>query len=176
MNYRKLRIVWSVGCGVVCLLLIASCLISYWRFDQVLEPISSIEYVGFTSAVGEVRIGRSNDQVLRRLFSNDFAHRGFPLSVWETGPRGGPFFPASVPEPADRRLVTLPRVNLDYGVRPVGVTHDELIVPYWFPIAITAMLTAAPWLHWRFSLRTLLIAATLVAVGLGLAVMMLRGS
>jgi hypothetical protein len=55
-------------------------------------------------------------------------------------------------------------------------------VPYWFPtvlFAIVGLIVAAPWirqLRWRFSLRTLLIATTLVAVLLGVAVMMLRGS
>jgi hypothetical protein len=37
-------------------------------------------------------------------------------------------------------------------------------------------LSAAPLLHWRFSLRTLLIAMTMVAIVLGLAAVMLRGS
>jgi hypothetical protein len=40
-------------------------------------------------------------------------------------------------------------------------------VPYW-PIALfTAMTGAAPWLRWRFSLRTLLIGMTVVAILLG---------
>jgi hypothetical protein len=42
-------------------------------------------------------------------------------------------------------------------------------MPYWFLILLTATATAAPWIHWskQFSLRTLLIATTLLAVGLG---------
>jgi hypothetical protein len=39
--------------------------------------------------------------------------------------------------------------------------------PFWFPVVITMALAAAPWLRWRFSLRTLLVATTLVAVGMG---------
>jgi hypothetical protein len=34
MNYRKLQIAWSVGCGVLCLLLILLWLRSYWLFDS----------------------------------------------------------------------------------------------------------------------------------------------
>lgn len=168
MKFRKLRIAFSAVCGILCLLLIALWVRSYVRLDQFLGPISATEYAACTSAVGELRLGKSNDPVLRRLFQNRPARRGFPLSVWETGPRGGPFFPASVPEPADRRIITWPRLNLNYGVRPPGVTHDELIVPYWLPVVLTATLASGPWIRWRFSLRTLLIAMTLAAVALGL--------
>jgi hypothetical protein len=51
-------------------------------------------------------------------------------------------------------------------------------VPGWFPVSISMLLAALPWmrltwlrqLSFRFSLRTLLIATTLVAVVLGLIV------
>ena len=42
--------------------------------------------------------------------------------------------------------------------------------PYWFAAFILGMIAELPWLHWRFSLRTLLIATTLAAVVLGLIV------
>ncbi len=40
-------------------------------------------------------------------------------------------------------------------------------VPYWSLVSLSAIFAAIPWLRWRFSLRTLLIATTLIAVGLG---------
>jgi hypothetical protein len=40
--------------------------------------------------------------------------------------------------------------------------------PYWFPVPIPALLAVALWIKWRFSLRTLLIATTLVVVVLGI--------
>jgi hypothetical protein len=40
-----------------------------------------------------------------------------------------------------------------------------------FPVAGSVAFAAAPWLRWRFGLRTLLIATTLVVVVLGLAVL-----
>ena len=45
-------------------------------------------------------------------------------------------------------------------------------IPQWFPVLLFATLATAPWIRWskRFSLRTLLIATTLVAVVLGLVV------
>src|SRR5438105_2942997 len=41
------------------------------------------------------------------------------------------------------------------------------IVPIWILVSATLALAAIPWLQWRFSLRTLLIAMTLVAAILG---------
>jgi hypothetical protein len=43
-------------------------------------------------------------------------------------------------------------------------------LPIWCAILVLATTAAMPWLRWRFSLRTLLIATTLVAVVLGLIV------
>ena len=40
--------------------------------------------------------------------------------------------------------------------------------PFWFAVAVAAVVAAVPWLPSRFSLRTLLIATMLVAVGMGL--------
>lgn len=38
--------------------------------------------------------------------------------------------------------------------------------PHRLPIAVFALAAAAPWIRWRFSLRTLFIAVTAIAVGL----------
>jgi hypothetical protein len=60
--------------------------------------------------------------------------------------------------------------------------HDQnnlfIAWPNWFVVGLFGVLAAAPWIRWpkQFSLRTLLIAATVVAAILGLAVMMLRES
>jgi hypothetical protein len=43
-------------------------------------------------------------------------------------------------------------------------------IPYWFVASLAAALAAAPWLEWRFSLRTLLIVMTVLAIMLGLGV------
>jgi hypothetical protein len=73
-------------------------------------------------------------------------------------------------------------VNLNANLRPK--THlgfcisreaniSFIYFPYWFSILLVTTLAALPWLRWRFSLRTLLIATTLVAVVLGLIVWLL---
>ena len=48
---------------------------------------------------------------------------------------------------------------------------DGQVVPIWILVVSSAALAVLPWLRWRFSLRTLLIATTLVAVGLGVIVL-----
>jgi hypothetical protein len=45
-----------------------------------------------------------------------------------------------------------------------------MFVPNWFTIGLLATIGAFPWTHWRFSLRTLLIVMTLVAVALWVVV------
>jgi hypothetical protein len=42
--------------------------------------------------------------------------------------------------------------------------------PYWMAVLGTGSAAAAPWFRYRFTLRTLLIATTLVALVLGLLV------
>jgi hypothetical protein len=46
----------------------------------------------------------------------------------------------------------------------------DIVIPYCFFVFVSATFAAAPWLRRRFSLRTLLIATTLVAVVLGVTV------
>ena len=50
---------------------------------------------------------------------------------------------------------------------PNGV---QVFMPHWFIVVLAAALGTIPWFCRRFRLRTLLIATTLVAVGLGLVV------
>jgi hypothetical protein len=70
-----------------------------------------------------------------------------------------------------------PRLRISSPVPFFGqAATSHISVPHPHVIAIAALLAALPWLSWRFSLRTLLIATTVVAVGIGLVVMMLRGS
>jgi len=70
-----------------------------------------------------------------------------------------------------RALIGIP-VNRPIGPRFL-IGADFVMVPHWFVAmlsAITVAIGAAPWLGLRFSLRTLLIAMALAAVGLGIIV------
>jgi hypothetical protein len=57
-------------------------------------------------------------------------------------------------------------------VRPDAQHYRELLIPLWFPPLVVLAIAALPFIRWsnRFSLRTLLIAMTLVAIALGLIV------
>ena len=55
-----------------------------------------------------------------------------------------------------------------------GQNSTIAVIPYWSAALLTGTLTAAPWIPRRFSLRTLLIATTLVAMVLGLIVILSR--
>ena len=57
---------------------------------------------------------------------------------------------------------------------PIYDTWWVAVVPYLLAAATAGAASIVPWMRWRFSLRTLLIATTLVAVVLGLAVWGLR--
>ena len=52
----------------------------------------------------------------------------------------------------------------------------DITIPHWFLIALSAAFAALPWLPWsnRFSLRTLLIATTVIALVLGMLIVVAR--
>jgi hypothetical protein len=153
MNYRKLRIAWSVGWGVLCLLLIALWVRSYWRFDRCLLARSSNRVVSISSNLGVISLV---DGDRSRVISGAFGWSQRPAS------------------PEWREAQNF--VGFAYGRGSAG----SMIVcfPIWLLIIAVLPIAVTPWLRWlhQFSLRALLIATTVVAVGLGLLVMMLRGN
>jgi hypothetical protein len=68
--------------------------------------------------------------------------------------------------------------TLSKAVHRLGFAHAQfptgrtLVIPCWFPTVLTGLLAALQGMkpHWRFSLRTLLIGITVVAVALGLLI------
>lgn len=49
-----------------------------------------------------------------------------------------------------------------------------LVIPYWFPVLLSGLVAAAPWMKWRFSIRTMLIATAIASVVLCGVVLWLR--
>ena len=49
---------------------------------------------------------------------------------------------------------------------------SNISLPHWLVSLMSVAFVALPWLRWRFGLRTLLIATTLVAMVLGIVVAM----
>jgi hypothetical protein len=150
MKYRKLRITWSVAWGIVAVLLCVLWVRSYWWTD-------SIEYVeSFVSTTVESSLGITSF----RRFHSDLAILG--PNYWRV----------------DAALVTASDDEFDSAFKFRWKDFDSDIwvtMPTWLIVSLTAVLASLPWLPLkRFSLRTLLIKTTLVAVVLGLIVWTLR--
>jgi hypothetical protein len=149
MKYRKLRIAWSVGWGIASVLLVVLWVRSY-KHDDALQARSP-----------------SSSPLVFRSFKGQ-------LSIWRwRGVNAARRIPAkSLNEDLGEILNgSRPRYYWGFGwlSYPLG-PGAGVFVPHWFPVLISATLAAISWLPWwakRFSLRTLLIATTLVAVGLG---------
>jgi hypothetical protein len=144
MKYRKLRIAWSVGWGVVWVALGTACVVLQYRSANV----DLMQRGGPGPTVVQIYEGK--------------------LSLsWE------PRVPYR-PEWAGQ----INRYGFRYNVYSNGSWHAW--GPLWAVAALIAVvvapLAALPWISSRYSLRTLLIATTVVAVGIGLLVMMVRGS
>jgi hypothetical protein len=160
-------------CVVVCVLWVRS----YWRSDQLYWwRIDGMRAVA--SARGDVVMQLNLGDVSGRpADSNGLKyHRGMqPYSAPHYAVAYGP------PETTDK-FVNWQLGSLGwYTVRgPNGMRSATGVAPFWciaamasaLPLGWTALrwrlLAALPWLRWRFSLRTLLIATTLVAVVLGI--------
>lgn len=59
-------------------------------------------------------------------------------------------------------------------IKPTRIPEDrnlESFVPFWFPFLLAESLAIAPWLKWRFGIRTLLLVITVWAVLFGLMAM-----
>src|SRR4051812_33900404 len=140
MSFRKLRIAFSVTCGITCVLLIVLWVRSYTAADFCEGSIWS-HWFKVESFGGQFVAKHASSEDV------DWSIHSYPMEeiVSET------FM-------AERGL---PRFELGLGL---------LLLPYWFLVATTAAFATVPWIRWRFSLRSLLIAMTLVAVVLGLIV------
>jgi len=163
MKYRKLRIAWSVAWGIACLLLVALWVRSYWWMDVLFYRPGPITLYQVTAQAGVFGyLDASEHLQLQRLRISQPI--GWSLSSgYDTRTRN-----------EHGRYMGNRSTHRSYWdwIIP-GFNRSEAgwaWVPMWIFVILSAALATAPWLRWRFSLRTLLIATTLVAVGLGLAV------
>jgi hypothetical protein len=157
MKYRKLRIAWSVGWGLAAVLLIVLWVRSYWWKDWVTAPISRTQAVSLNSSQGRlrVRLGPMPSQSIPLFSHYSLAkfEKDADESLGEMGP-GVTTFKAPL-SPVFGRSID----------GKFSVAHG-LVVLFFAALGVVA----APCIKWRFTLRTLLIATTLVAVVLGLVV------
>ncbi len=161
MRFRKLRITWTVFCGIACVLLIALWVRSQRSVDLFFAPIGGKWCLMMGSIPGACGVSIVNNS-------------GSPVDpVWR-----------SESTTSDKWWNEMGKNGRPFSSRVWGgflyahkSSNTGIIIPYWFLIPVALCLSAIPWipqLRFRFSLLTLLIATTLVAVVLGLVVWLAR--
>src|SRR5262245_10212566 len=143
---RGLRIAWSVWWGILCVLLIGLWVRSYWYIDCYGTPIGRVNFIA---------------QSLRGTIVLSWDTAGKFSSI-----RGHSSAPESIARLADDTGEGISFLGVRFVMMPEGI---GLLLPMRFCLAVTIGIASMSWLRWRFSLRTLLVATTLIAVVLGLA-------
>ena len=141
---RRVRIAVSVFFGVLTVALCVLWVRSYWRYDFVLradKPNTQMR-IHTLSGIGQAQW-------------TDFA-MGVPRRVAVGWHMGSIPLPPNVSAPPSIELFRSPQAS-------------RLSAPIWALAVFSSCVAAVPWLSYRFSLRTMLIVTTLVAVALGLA-------
>jgi hypothetical protein len=146
MRFRKLRIAWSVFWGLACVLLIALWVRSYLRTDHIVWT-SDARTFDISTLPGKLSLATENDRVFLPL---GWSHGSFSNSDDDS-------------DPDDE-----PRTLLGFGWETKNGS-STVVLPYWCLVLFASALVTAWWIPWTgsFSLRTLLIATSLIAVGLG---------
>jgi hypothetical protein len=171
MRFRKLRMAFSATCLIACVLLIALWVRSYVYSDQLRGPIES-RSVLVASLAGAIQL---------RLDDGKFNARFYYPSRWEHTVDSVADLNKSLDELRDMQAnlatsgVPQDRSRINMTMK-IGWHRDAetLFVPHWLLVLLTGVLAVAVGVRhpyrFSFSLRTLLIATTLIAVVLGVAV------
>jgi hypothetical protein len=151
---RYLRNAFSAVCGVVCLMLIVLWVHSYW-WNDLLFVQSSRSAIEFTSVRG--RFGCTAWDYVPKSGSGKIVYA--PEWIGDIPSRSWKYYESRTP----KWIWFPPRAP---------ATSTLFGMPFWCPTLIAALFSVLSLygLRPQFSLRTLLIATTLVAVGLGLMV------
>ena len=162
MKYRKLRFAWSVAWGVVAVLLCVLWVRSYSQSDT-LEAPSPLSSCGamFDSLDGRMRLLILDDESSKWDWSK-YSEDSESAQNWLQGQ-------ITIGEEHGE----ISRLRYVYYLDFQVLRRPRLLrihCPHWTAVLLYACLSFVPWLPFRFSLRTLLIATTLIAVGLGAVV------
>jgi len=144
---KYLRIAVTALSLTACVLLVALWVRSHYFYDDVRVPLPGMRMFDFTSFPEHLDFHVWND-----LDRNP---------QWE-------FRSLSLDELAEERI-ELPTTGLGFYAW-LESNYWGIRLPHWFLVLLTSTLATLPWLRSRFSVRTLLIATTLVAVVLGVVV------
>jgi hypothetical protein len=147
MRFRKLRIAWSVGCGIACVLLIVLWVRSYWQRDTIncLVPRGLV----VSSLHGRISVSHFPFRLEDSRWERKWVWKSFQIK-------------STPPE-----LLAAHSWHYESSRFDTHVTF-----PSWFAVILVGAFGVTPWVRWkkRFSLRTLLVTTTLVAVVLGVVV------
>jgi hypothetical protein len=147
---RGIKISWTALCGIACVLLIALCVRSYWWIDS-LQFQAGPRRCCFQSYVGRVTAFGGKDQT-----SPSF-HLKSDLIVGQVA--------------RDVSLIAWER----FGLLQRQPGASGVVLPFSALVLAAAVVAAASWFFpRRYTLRTMLIATTLIAVGLGIIVWLVR--
>src|SRR4051812_21303235 len=144
MRFRKLRIAWSVAWGLATVLMTVLWVRSYWSCYSMNRLNSATVHTDVSAYTGNILYTRM-DLKSHRAPGVTYTPHG-----WEF--QSGP----GTKQPPGFVWVSSPMI---FAIQ----------APIWFLALWSTVLALLPWMC-RFSLRTLLIATTLVAVTLGLIV------
>jgi hypothetical protein len=191
MKHRKLRMAFSAVCGVICLMLLALWVRSYSVPLRLLRANAArTEAIGVQSDGGRFVVGKFKlpgmappNSVLDATLANDrtFAILNQQLAEEQAkakDPRRSARDSAWIAE-RRRSIAVLQQGIAQWRAKvsmamagPQSIRPHALSValPHWFLLLVAATLAAVPWTNWRFrfGLRTLLIAATIIGLTLGL--------
>jgi hypothetical protein len=163
-RFSKRRIAWSVGWGIVAVLLVVLWIRSSYHKDRAFGTLRkkyAVEIASVQSGLG-VLISRPSGQLPANWRFDSFAiNEDEELNQWAP--------PRTIP--GQLRLSAI-----GFFWYSVPAKLNAAVVPHWFLVLLFTTFAALPWIAWsnRFTLRTLLIATTLVAVGLGAIVYAVR--
>lgn len=166
-----LRIAWTAWWAIVCVLLIVLWMRSFLTIDSLSVRIPSNGAVGITSVQGRYTIGKLSESM---VVASIGTYGSAPMQSWQT--QSQPIdkrLAKRIPEMFD--LPSFPGFRIrQYTSTPPGIF--TLVLPHWFTVLLCVTVAVMPWFapRKRFSLRTLLIAITLIAAVLGLCAWSLR--
>jgi hypothetical protein len=154
MSFRKLRIAWSAGWGLLTVLLVVLWVRSYYWFDVVrLDPVYKAYSVGGQSGSGCLVIDYV-DSYTPAFTQAKFRYQSMNMEQLR----------------ADLQQGDAPLPSRVWGTFHASLTrrYGSVTVPYWFLVLTAASCVSFPWLPWwtSYSVRALLLAMALEAGGL----------
>jgi hypothetical protein len=160
MRHPKLGIAWSVACGIAAVLLIVLWVRSYQRVSRYGDPHAVFSHGDHASKL----------DWQKRVWYAVSIKGAMILSV--AGQNAPSFRPDGTKKPGGWTTSFAQPQFFGFGFLRRALSLS-VVFPIWSSVVLCVVFAIAPWalqLRWRFSLRTLLIATTLVAVVLGLIV------